>query len=151
MLKLLKILIIAALLVPFPITVTSLPTGWVLIGVDLAHADQGRGRGGDDDRDDDDDDDDDDRSGRRGGDDRDDDSSDRDDGQRDRTRRSTQSDAGQSSGFERPANLHLRYPNGWDEQILDGRYRLLDPEGRKVADRVATMKDLERMRAAAGL
>ncbi|MGJ5621251.1 hypothetical protein [Sulfitobacter sp. MF3-043] len=48
------------------------------------------------------------------------------------------------------ANMHLRYKNGWDEKILNGRYSLVDPQGHKVADRPARTKDLNRMRAAVG-
>ena len=48
------------------------------------------------------------------------------------------------------ANMHLRYKNGWDEKILNGRYSLVDPHGHKVADRPARTKDLNRMRAAVG-
>lgn len=48
-------------------------------------------------------------------------------------------------------NLHLRYSNGWQEWVRDGRYRLIDPQGRTVSDRRATANDLARMRTAAGL
>lgn len=48
------------------------------------------------------------------------------------------------------SNLHLQYTNGWNERIRNGRYRLVDPEGRTVSDRWATTKDLMRMRKAAG-
>jgi hypothetical protein len=44
--------------------------------------------------------------------------------------------------------LHLRYANGWDERVAGGRYRLTDPKGQVVTDRVARPEDLERMRAA---
>jgi hypothetical protein len=45
----------------------------------------------------------------------------------------------------------LRYGNGWDEQIRNGRYILNDPKGRNVTNRRATMEDLRRMRSAVGL
>jgi len=48
-------------------------------------------------------------------------------------------------------NLHLRYSNGWQEWVRNGRYRLVDPNGHTVADRRAKQSDLDRMRAAAGL
>ena len=130
----------------------------------------------DDDRDDDDDDDrddddsDDDNSGRGSlDDDRDDDDDARDDDRNDRTTsdddrdtapstaaNSNTASSGGGSGIRNSrgqaaiANLHLRYANGWDEQILNGTYRLVDPQGRTVADRRATPDDLARMRALVG-
>jgi hypothetical protein len=47
-------------------------------------------------------------------------------------------------------NITLKYSNGWNESIVNGRYRLVDPKGRTVADRRATLEDLRRMREAAG-
>lgn len=153
MMKCLKILIVAGFLVPFPVTFLARTDGGISVDAAVALADKGRGRGrGGDDRDDDDRDDDD-RSGRRGGDD-DDRRDDRDDDRRDDDDRrfETERDSrapGRTS--DRPGNLHLRYANGWDERIFNGRYRLVDPQGRTVADRVATFADLKRMQSAAGL
>ena len=160
--RFLKIICLALFFTPMPFTVKKTLDGKLVLGADYALADKGRGRGGNDDDDDDDrsgsgSDRDDDRSGRRDGrdDDRDDDDDDRDD---DRDRDRDDEDSGRSNGtagggLERSpsgviANLHLRYSNGWDERILNGRYILVDPEGRTVTRRAATAKDLERMRAA---
>lgn len=46
-------------------------------------------------------------------------------------------------------NLHLTYSNGWEEEILNGRYELKDPQGRTVSRRSATKVDYGRMREAA--
>lgn len=95
---------------------------------------RGRGRGGDDDRDDRDDDDDNDRNDNRD-DDRNDDSS------RDRQRNAI-------LGSE--SNISLQYTNVWREWVKDGRYVLIDPEGRTVANRPASREDVTRMRDLAG-
>ncbi len=118
----------AILLLPFPISVELTADGNFGYGVDYAYAEKGRGRGGDDD----------DNSGSGSGNDDDD-----NDG-RDRDRRGSEQREGTL------ADLHLRYANGWDERILNGRYRLVDPQGRTVANRRATHEDLARMRALVG-
>ena len=156
MTTLIRIAITALLLVPFPITFSVTEDGVYVFGATPAAADRGRGRGGDDDddddRDDDDRDDDDDD-----GDDDDDDDDDRNDGRNDDddradpNRPSATLGRPSSQNSDRPQNLHLRYPNGWDEQIRSGRYILTDPDGRTVSNRPATFADLDRMREAAGL
>ena len=163
MLKPLGLLCAGLLLAPFPLTIERAgDDGWV-IGVSMAHAEKGSGRDGNRDDRDDDDDDDDDRSGRRGGDDRDDDDDDDDDEDDDEDDEDDDDleDAGQSfgglfggrrsdRGGATVADLHLRYANGWDERILNGQYRLIDPQGRTVSIRAATPDDLARMRALVG-
>jgi hypothetical protein len=51
---------------------------------------------------------------------------------------------------DRGNNLHLQYSNGWEESVANGRYTLVDPQKRTVADRKATQSDFARMRAVAG-
>ncbi len=53
----------------------------------------------------------------------------------------TSSDAG-------AANMELRYANGWKEEIDNGRYVLVDPNGHKIISRPVTDADISRMRSA---
>lgn len=142
--KFIRVLLASLCLTPFPMTFAQNPDGTWIFGVEYAHADKGRGRGGDDDRGDDRDDD---RDDDRGNDRDDDRGNDRDD-DRDDDKVERDRDSGISRGSI--PDLHLRYPNGWNEQIRNNRYVLTDPKGRKVTNRKATLKDLKRMREAAG-
>lgn len=149
--QILKVFVLGSALVPFQFEFGAKTDGVWSIGLRPAYAEsgsgrdgdddkgrgRGRGRGGDDDRNDDDDDDDDQDDDDRG--DRDDDSN--DDASRDR-----QTNAGLGSEF----NISLQYPNGWREWVKDGRYVLIDPEGRTVANRPASRDDVTRMRNLAG-
>lgn len=125
---------------------------WDLAGA--AHAKSGSGSSGSDDNDNDDDDDDDDRSGRRGGDDDDDDDDD-DNGSRDDDddddfgqRSSSSGNSGPFEPVPEGTNFRVSYDNGWVEWIHEGRYTLIDPWGRLVSDRRASIQDLQRLRAA---
>lgn len=75
-------------------------------------------------------------------------------GDSDRDRSETVSDDSfdQSSGGARRIstryNIRLTYTNGWKESIQNGRYALVDPNGRTVADRWAKPEDLRRLRTA---
>jgi hypothetical protein len=120
-------------------------------GSGSSNSGSGNSGSGDDDSDDDDDnsgsgnsdddrDDDDDNSGSGNRNDDSDDDDDNDSGS------GITSSAGGGASRGKVANLHLRYANGWDEQILNGTYRLIDPQGRTVSNRRATQKDLVRMR-----
>ena len=143
--KFLRAVLVSLLLILFPGIIWSTSDGVLTFGVSYAFAESGSGSSGSggggsnsgsgnsgsgsnsgSDHDDDDDDD-------RDGDDKD-----------DKDRRRSAERLGPS------ANMHLRYKNGWDEKILNGRYSLVDPHGHKVADRPARTKDLNRMRAAVG-
>lgn len=143
--KLIKLLLAVLLLFPFPITGSYDQDGKWVFGVTSARADS------DDDDDDDDDDDRDDKDDRNDNDVHDDDDDDRDDDRADPNRPSATPGRPSSQNSDRPENLHLRYPNGWDEKIRSGRYILIDPEGRTVTNRAATFADLDRMRDVAGL
>lgn len=149
--RLIRVLLASLLLLPFPVSFDK--DGHWLFGAPAAHAKgDGDGDDGDGDGDDGGDDDnsgrgnsdDDDRSGRqsRGGDEK-----------ADRARKNkphATMDRGSRQTGNRPQNLHLKYPNGWDERIRNGRYTLIDPHRRKVADRAATFEDYRRMRTVAG-
>ncbi len=148
--QILKVSVLSLVLVPFRFEFGAETDGVWSIGLRPAYAESGSGRDGDDDkgrgrgrgrggddRNDDDDDDgdsDDDRD-----DDRDNDSNDDASGDR-------QSNAGLGSEF----NISLQYTNGWREWVKDGRYVLIDPEGRTVANRPASYGDVTRMRDLAG-
>ena len=121
-------------MIPFPISGSYDQDGNWVFGVGAARADS------DDDDDDDDDDEDD-----------DDDDDDDDDNRIGTNTPSATTEGPSSQSRDRPDNLHLRYPNGWDEKIRNGRYILIDPEGRTVTNRAATFADIDRMRDAAGL
>ena len=167
--QMMRVLILSMILLFFPISWTLGPDGKWVFGVDAAraHSDDGDDDDEEDEEDDEDDDDDDDDDGEDDDDDDDDEEDDTDDSSGgsddDDDNRGVTGNGGsagtgggvgtQKSGDDRrvPGNLHLRYPNGWDEQILNGRYILIDPKGRKVTNRRATMDDLDRMRDAAGL
>lgn len=163
--QVLKVIILGSILVPFQFEIGAQTDGVWSIGLRPAHAEsgsgrdddddrgRGRGRGGDDnDRDeddrgdgvgDDDDGDDDDRDD----DDREHDASeDRDDDRDDDTSRDRQRNVRLGSEF----NISLQYTNGWREWVKDGRYVLIDPEGRTVANRAASRSDVTRMRNLAG-
>lgn len=160
--QILKVFVLSSVLVPFQFEFGAKTDGVWSIGLRPAYAEsgsgkdgdddkgrgRGRGRGGDDDRDDDDDDD---RDDDRDDDDRDDRDDDRDDDDRDDDRnedasRDRQSNARLGSEF----NISLQYTNGWREWVKDGRYVLIDPEGRTVANRPASRGDVTRMRNLAG-
>ena len=100
---------------------------------------RGRGRGGDDD----DDDRDDDSSGPGRGGDHDDEVR---SGPGDRGDSDT-STVTSSSGGRAPSlrDITVLYPDGWTERIVSGRYELIDPQGRLVANRAATGDDFARM------
>lgn len=127
MLKIIAFVLAAFMAVPIPLW---LAAGALAFSVETAFA-------SDDDDDDDSDDDDDDDDDHGGG--------------------SSSSNSGndsderwkRSGGRASVGNIHLRYPNGWDEQIRNGRYRLTDPQGRTVSSRRATQGDMIRMRAIA--
>ncbi|VAW20728.1 hypothetical protein MNBD_ALPHA12-2150 [hydrothermal vent metagenome] len=52
------------------------------------------------------------------------------------------------SGNGSEANMELRYANGWKEEIDNGRYVLVDPNGNKIITRPVTSADISRMRSA---
>lgn len=117
--------------------------GLPVFGPTFAQAESGKGRDGDgrsDDREDDRDGDRDDEDDRD--DDRTDDSS--GSGSSDRDRRDT------SPTVTARDNISLVYSNGWREWVLNGRYVLIDPQGRTVADRIAGADDVIRLRQLAG-
>ena len=146
----LKVVVLASALIPFQFEFTAGSDGDWSIGLRPAHAEsgsgrdgnddngrgRGRGRGGDDDRDDDDKDDDDD----------DDDDDDRNDNRDTTPNRDRQSNARLGAEF----NITLQYTNGWQEWVKDGRYVLIDPKGRTVANRRASRDDVARMRSLVG-
>lgn len=135
MLKFNKILVTVMFFVPFPMAIYHQEDGKWVIGAEYARAD-------DDDRDDRDDDD-------RDDDDRDDEDDRGENVSNDTTNRGND----RSSDWQSPTpeNLHLRYSNGWEETIRDGRSVLPDPQGRTVSNRRATFDDLTRMCDSAGL
>jgi len=45
------------------------------------------------------------------------------------------------------SRIDVRYTDGWRETISDGRYRLYDPNNRKIMDRAARRDDFQRLRA----
>jgi hypothetical protein len=47
-------------------------------------------------------------------------------------------------------NIEIVYPNGWKEELENGRYELRDPSGRTVVERPATAEDIARLQALAG-
>lgn len=49
----------------------------------------------------------------------------------------------------RGSSIEVIYPDGWKEEVKNGRYELHDPAGRTVIERAATSEDLIRMRALA--
>lgn len=155
--KLMRVLLLSLIVLFFPISWSLDDDGEWVIGADAARADDDDD---DDDGDDDDDDgdEDDDDDGDEDDDDDDDDDDDGDDDDDDENGGGGSNLAVENGGAlpqgsdqRVPENLHLRYPNGWDERIRNGRYILVDPEGRTVTNRRATMGDLDRMRDAAGL
>lgn len=179
-LGLLRVLILSLILLFSPVSWSLGPDGKWVFGVDAARADSNDDDDEDDDdvddedddddddedddEDDDDDDDDDedenDHEDEDEGDDEDDDDDEQDENDDDDVEDEDQDDGGRSGNDQAqeshnsqgvPENLHLRYANGWDERILNGRYILIDPEGRTVTNRRATMGDQTRMRDAAGL
>jgi hypothetical protein len=104
---------------------------------------RGRGRGGDDDDHDDLDDRDDDGSGPgRGGNDDEEIRSRPGDGGDSDTSIVTSSSGGRAPS---PQYITVLYPDGWTERIVSGRYELVDPQSRLVANRAATGDDFARM------
>lgn len=155
--QILKVSVLSLVLVPFQFEFGAETDGVWSIGPNPAYAESGSGRDGDDNkgrgrgrgRGGDDDDDDDDRDDDRDDDDsedRDDDRGDRVDDRNDDTSREQRSNARLGSEF----NITLQYTNGWREWVKDGRYVLIDPEGRTVANRPASRGDVTRMRNLAG-
>lgn len=144
----LKVVVLASALIPFQFEFTAGSDGDWSIGLRPAHAEsgsgrdgnddngrgRGRGRGGDDDRDDDDKDD------------NDDDDDDRNDNRDTTPNRDRQSNARLGAEF----NITLQYTNDWQEWVKDGRYVLIDPKGRTVANRRASRDDVARMRSLVG-
>lgn len=113
---------------------------WAALLPGAAWADDGdSGPGGeDDDRDDSDDDSDD------GDDDggRDDENRDRDDEGR---HGDDDGDEGDGDGAPGLRDITVLYPDGWVERIRGGLYELIDPRGRRVVARSATVADFARM------
>lgn len=157
--QILKISVLSLVLVPFQFEFVAETDEVWSIGLRPAYAESGSGRDGDDDkgrgrgrgrggddRNDDDDDDRDDKDRDDDSEDRDDDRGDRDNDSNDDASRDRQSNAGLGSEF----NISLQYTNGWREWVKDGRYVLIDPEGRTVANRPASHGDVTRMRDLAG-
>jgi hypothetical protein len=134
----LKLAALSLIFVAFPIDVGGTGDGFWPFGISAAYAESGPGRdgngGGDDDR-----------RGRGGDDDGDDD--DQDDGD-DPDRSSSEWSDSRLLGPE--FNISLQYANGWREWIDHGRYVLVDPFGRTVANRQASRDDVARMRALLG-
>lgn len=131
--------------------------GWATAA---AHAESGKGKDGSGDRDGGRGRDRNDSSGDGQDDRKDDDSDDHDEDQGNGSHDTNQPDQSalpsrtpsgvRQEGERVTATLHLRYANGWDERVARGRYRLTDPKGRVVKDRVARPDDLVRMRAQVG-
>ena len=46
--------------------------------------------------------------------------------------------------------IEVSYPNGWREELADGRYELKDPNNNTVVERPATGADMSRLRALTG-
>ena len=168
MMKMIRLLIVSLLFYPFSIAGSQDPDGSWAFGVEAARASDddddddsdnsgsGSSNSGSGSSDDDEDDDDSDNSGSGSGNsgsgssDDDDDDDDYSTSAGENTPQVTTSQPSNQSSRV-PENLHLRYPNGWDEKIRNGRYILTDPKGRTVTNRPAAFSDLERMRDIAGL
>jgi hypothetical protein len=143
--KFIKLIFATLLMLPFSFAAEKSVDGTLLFGLNYAHAEKGSGRDGDGS--------DDDNSGKSGDDDDDDNSGEDDDDDDSGNDNASNNDAGDNKKSKRRVrlqNLHLRYPNGWDEKIHNGRYHLKDPMGRTVIRRRATQEDMIRMRAAVG-
>ncbi|VAW23017.1 hypothetical protein MNBD_ALPHA12-559, partial [hydrothermal vent metagenome] len=52
-----------------------------------------------------------------------------------------------SSGAATASSLDLSYSNGWKEQIVNGRYVLVDPNGNTIVSRTVRNADIARLQA----
>ena len=143
-------LFLGLLIAPLPIKFEGLPEHRLSVGFSFAHAESGSGSGGEDNSGSGSEGDDNSGSG-GGGDDNSGSGNGSNDATQDDNTSGSRSGDQTSRRMGTESNIEYRYTNGWQERVLNGRYRLTDPKGRIVKDRFARPDDLTRIHKAAQL